>query len=63
MSADDVPRSSRPGLRDRVLALPAGTRMLLALAGLILGVVLILFGTGVLDREVSSSTTPTTQGP
>lgn len=62
--ADDEPnRPRRPGLRDRLLALPAGTRLLLALAGLVIGVVLILFGTGVLDREVTTSNSPTTQGP
>jgi len=44
----------------RLASLSPRTRVVLALVGLVVGVLLILFGVGVLDKEASTSNSPTT---
>ncbi|MFN8039028.1 MAG: hypothetical protein U0Q07_07430 [Acidimicrobiales bacterium] len=44
----------------RLASLSPRTRLVLALVGLVVGVLLILFGVGVLDNEASTSNSPTT---
>ena len=44
----------------RLASLSPRTRLVLALVGLVVGVLLILFGVGVLDKEASDSNGPTT---
>ncbi len=57
MTGDDEEAASSGG---RLASLSPGTRLALALVGLVVGVLLILFGVVFHDKEASTSNDPTT---
>lgn len=56
---DEDPPEQDPPTRG-LAALSPRARLWLAVLGLVIGVALILFGTGVLDRAATDANTPTT---